>query len=78
MSVCRDAVSLKLWSESGFSLEPQDVPPASSSLRDIDWSREQLEDRNVTRVKNLVESGFCPEYSDLRIQPDVVLKYLRE
>ena len=44
-----------------LSSEPQDIPPASSDLRDIDLSREQLADPNVARVKNLVESGFCPE-----------------
>ena len=61
-----------------LSSEPQDIPPASSHLRDIDWSREQLADPNVARVKNLVESGFCPEYSDLRTESPTVLKYLRE
>ena len=35
-----------------LSSEPQDIPPASSDLRDIDWSREQLADPNVARVKN--------------------------
>ena len=44
-----------------LSSEPQDITPASSNLRDIDWSREQLADPNVARVKNLVESGFCPD-----------------
>ena len=61
-----------------LSAEPQDIPPASSDLRDIDWSREQMADPNVARVKNLVESGFCPEYSDLRAESRIVLKNLRE
>ena len=43
-----------------LSSETEDVP-ASSELRDIDWSREQLADPNVARVKHLVESGFCPQ-----------------
>ena len=60
-----------------LSSEPQDIPPASSDLRDIDWSKEQLADPNVARVKNLVKSGFCPEYSDLRTESPIVLKYLR-
>ena len=35
-------------------------------------------DPNVARVKKLVESVFCTEYSDLRTESPVVLKYLRE
>ena len=60
-----------------LSSESDDIPE-SSELRDIDWSREQLADPNVARVKHLVESGFCPEYSDLKTESPVVLKYLRE
>ena len=61
-----------------LSSEPQDIRPALSEFLDIDWSREQLADLNVACVKNLVESGFCPEYSDHRTESPVVLKYLRE
>ena len=50
----------------------------SSDSKNIDWSREQLADPNVARVKKLVESVFCTEYSDLRTESPIVLKYLRE
>ena len=55
-----------------------DGVPASSELKDVDWSREQLADPNIARVKHLVESGFCPQYSNLRTETPIVLKYLRE
>ena len=49
----------------------------SSDSKNIHWSREQLADPNVARVKKLVESVFCTKYSDLRTESPVVLKYLR-
>ena len=50
----------------------------STSLQDVDWSKEQLADSNVARIVELVKLGFCPEKSDLKTESPVVLKYLRE
>ena len=62
--------------ESADSTNP--VPFESTSLQDVDWSKEQMADSNVARVVELVKLGFCPEKSDLKTENPVVLKYLRE
>ena len=61
-----------------LSSDSQDVPPLSSEFQDINWSREQLADPNISRVKTLFKSGFCPEFSDLKTESPTVLKYIRE
>ena len=48
------------------------------SIRNIYWSREQLADPIVAHVKHIVVSGFCLQYSNLRTETPIVLKYLRE
>ena len=50
----------------------------SSSLQNVDWSKEQLADSNLARAVELVKLGFCPVNSDLRTESPMVLKYIRE
>ena len=54
------------------------VPFESTSLQDVDWSKEQMADSYVARVVEQVKLGFCQEKSDLKTENPVVLKYLRE
>ena len=61
-----------------LSSDSQDVPPVSSEFQDINWSREQLDDSNISRIKTLFKSRFCPEFSDLKTESPTVLKYIQE
>ena len=61
-----------------LSSDSLDVPALYSEFQDINLSRELLADPNISRVKSLFKSGFCPEYSGFKTKSPTVLKYIRE
>ena len=50
----------------------------STSLQNVDWSREQVADSTLARVVELVKLKFCPDKSSLQTESPNVLKYIRE
>ena len=50
----------------------------STSLQNVDWSKEQVADSTLARVVELVKLKFCPDKSSLQTVSPNVLKYIRE
>ena len=50
----------------------------STSLQNVDWSKEQVADSTLARVVELVKLKFCPDKSSLQTESPNVLKYIRE
>ena len=50
----------------------------STSLQNVDWSKEQEADSTLARVVELVRLKFCPDKSSLQTESPNVLKYIRE
>ena len=50
----------------------------STSLQNVDWSKEQVADSTLARVVELVRLKFCPDKSSLQTESPNVLKYIRE
>ena len=50
----------------------------STSLQNIDWSKEQVADSTLARVVELIRLKFCPDKSSLQTESPYVLKYIRE
>ena len=50
----------------------------STSLQNVDWSKEQVADSTLARVVELVRLKFCPDKSSLQTESPNVLTYIRE
>ena len=50
----------------------------STDLASVNWSKEQVLDKTLSRVINLLHTGHCPAKDELKFETPDVNKYIRE